>query len=229
MRKGRLVSLDLLITTPMYDGKLHYACFNGILQTVAKYGVAKVGHLANQGSFIPRLRDKLTAGFLKSGAEFMLCVDADVGWTVEGLDILWSALKRLTLDREFVAGLYPRKSLRDPRPIAALLENERDGMREAACVGAGFMLLHRSGIERMAKHYKDLTYPSNAVNAEEGMSVGLWNAFGPVKTTDGRVMYLGEDYSFCQRWREMGGKIWAIPEVPLVHVGECTYTMGGPR
>lgn len=223
------MSLDLLITTPLYDGKLHHACFNGILQTVAKYGSAKVGHLANQGSFIPRLRDQLTAGFLKSGAEFMLCVDADVGWTVGGLEIMWSRLREMTLDREMVAGLYPRKNLgTDPRPIAALLENERDGMREAACVGAGFLLLHRKGIERMCERYKDLSYPSNAVNPDDGTIVGLWSPFCAVKAGD-RAMYLGEDYSFCQRWREMGGKIWAVPEVQLAHVGECTYTMKGPR
>jgi hypothetical protein len=221
--QGVAMSLDLLITTPMYDGKLHYQCFNGILQTVAKYGAGKVGHLANQGSFIPRLRDQLTAGFLKSGAEYMLCVDADVGWTVDDLDIAWARLKGLTLDREFVAGLYARKSMRDTRPIAALLSNEQDGMREAACVGAGFMLLHRSGIERMAERYKELSYPSDAVNPESGTIVGLWSPFCAVKTSKGTPVYFGEDFSFCQRWREMGGKIWVDPKIKLPHVGEFAY------
>ena len=225
------MTLDLLIATPLYDGKIHHACFNGILQAVAKYGAAKVGHVANQGSFIPRLRDQITATFLKSGAEFLLCVDADVGWSVEDLDLLWGKLRNLTLDREMVAGLYPRKNLtRDPRPIAALLGNERDGMIEAACVGAGFMLLHRKGVERMADKYRDaLSYPFDAVNPESGSIVGLWSPYCAVKTNEGRPMYLGEDYSFCQRWREMGGKIWAVPEAKLSHVGECTYTMGGAR
>lgn len=228
------MSLDLLITTPLYDGKLHHACFNGILQTVAKYGSSKVGHVANQGSFIPRLRDLLTKSFLDSGAEYMLCVDADVGWGVEQLDQLWSCLRDLTLDREMVAGLYPRKSLRDVRPIAALLNETRETpkhglLRQAACVGAGFMLMHRSGILRMVDRYKDtLSYPSDAVNPENGTSVGLWSPFCAVKSSGGMI-YLGEDYSFCQRWREMGGKIWAMPDVELTHQGECTYTMKGPR
>jgi hypothetical protein len=219
------MALDLLITTPLYDGRIHHACVAGILQTVAKYGAARVSLSARQGSFLPRLRDLLVSDFLASEAAYMLCVDSDIGWTVEHLDALWSRLKELTLDREMVAGLYPKKSLRDARPVAALLENERDGMREAACVGAGFMLMHRSGIERMVERYKDLAYPSDAVNPESGTSYGLWSPFCSVKTANDKRIYLGEDYSFCQRWREMGGKIWALPSVKLQHVGECIYTM----
>ena len=223
--------MDLLITTPLYDGKLHHACFNGILQTVAKYGAGKVGHVARQGSFIPRLRDQLTNDFLQSGAEFNLLVDADVGWSVADLDALWGKLRELTLDREMVAGLYPRKSLRDVRPIAGLLEREQNGMREAAVVGAGFMLMHRKGVERMCERYRDLTYPSNAANPDDGSIVGLWSPFCAVRGGGEKAstIYLGEDYSFCQRWREMGGKIWAVPEANLTHTGECTYTMKGPR
>jgi hypothetical protein len=221
------MSLDLLITTPLYDGKMHHACVAGCMQTLAKYGAAKVSMAARQGSFLPRLRDLLTKDFLDSGAEFMLCVDSDIAWTVADLDLLWSRLRELTLDREMVAGLYPKKSLRDTRPIAALLENEQGGMREAACVGAGFLLVHRKGIERMVDRYQDLAYPSDAVNPESGTSYGLWSPFCAVKTQNGSAMYLGEDYSFCQRWREMGGKIWALPDVRLGHVGECLYQMGG--
>ena len=98
-------------------------------------------------------------------------------------------------------------------------------MQAAACVGAGFMMMHRSGVLRMVDRYKDLAYPSDAVNPESGTSYGLWSPFCSVKSEKGPI-YFGEDYSFCQRWREMGGKIWAVPSVKLAHVGECTYTMG---
>jgi hypothetical protein len=218
--------MDLLITMPLYDGRMHHACVAGVLQTIVKYGAAKVSLAARQGSFLPRLRDLLTSDFLKSGAEFMLCVDADIAWTVNDLDALWSRLREFTLDREMIAGLYPKKSLRDTRPVAALLENERNGLREAACVGGGFLLVHRKGIERMVDKFKDLAYPSDAGNPDQGMSVGLWSPFCAVKGAQGKSIYLGEDFSFCQRWREMGGKIWVDPNVRLGHVGECLYQMG---
>jgi hypothetical protein len=31
--------------------------------------------------------------------------------------------------------------------------------------------------------------------------------------------YLSEDYTFCQRWRAIGGRIWLDPTGMLVHVG----------
>ena len=102
------MSLDLLITTPLYDGRMHHACVAGCMQTLAKYGAGKVSLVARQGSFLPRLRDLLTKDFLDSGAEFMLCVDSDIGWRVAHLDALWLCLRELTLDREMVAGLYPK-------------------------------------------------------------------------------------------------------------------------
>lgn len=216
---------SFFVATPLYDGNLQHGCVAGMLQTLAKYGQERVTFAARQGSFLPRLRDMLTADFLKSPAEFMLCVDSDIAWTVAHLDALASQLEELTLDREMVAGLYPRKSLRDTRPTAALLDETREGTRgftlqAAACVGAGFLLVHRSGIARMVEKYADLAY-------DDGQVTGVWSPFCAVKTSDGRAMYLGEDYSFCQRWREMGGKIWAVPSVKLGHVGSMLYQMGG--
>ena len=123
--------MDLMITTPLYDGKMHHGCVTGCIQTIAKYGASRVTFAARQGSFLPRLRDMLTADFLKSGADFMLCVDSDVVWSVDELDRLWSKLRELTLDREMVAGLYPRKSLKDSRPVCALLEREQNGDRKS--------------------------------------------------------------------------------------------------
>ncbi len=34
----------------------------------------------------------------------------------------------------------------------------------------------------------------------------------------------GEDYGFCDAWRELGGEIWADPEGILSHVGDKAYT-----
>jgi hypothetical protein len=34
--------------------------------------------------------------------------------------------------------------------------------------------------------------------------------------------YLSEDYSFCRRWLDMGGEIWADMESKLQHMGATT-------
>ena len=34
---------------------------------------------------------------------------------------------------------------------------------------------------------------------------------------------LSEDYGFCHRWRQMGGRVWIDPTIRLGHVGAFTY------
>ena len=36
-------------------------------------------------------------------------------------------------------------------------------------------------------------------------------------------IYLSEDFSFCRRWTDMGGEIWADLESRLLHVGAVTF------
>jgi hypothetical protein len=36
-------------------------------------------------------------------------------------------------------------------------------------------------------------------------------------------VYLSEDYTFCKRWTEIGGEIWADLESKLTHVGPIAF------
>ncbi len=222
------MTLDVLIAIPTHDGCIHRAAVGGIYSSVAKLGSEKVGLVVRQMSFLPRLRDLLTIDFLQSQAKYMLCLDADIGWTVKHLEKLLAFSKELVADREFVAGAYARKNLGDPRPICAFNEDVmQNGLRGAHFVGAGFMLLPRAGLLRMVEHYKDLAYPGDAVDAKNGVAFGLWSPFCSVRDADGIPRYLGEDYSFCERWRQMGGKIWVDESIGLGHFGEGMYTLEG--
>jgi hypothetical protein len=35
--------------------------------------------------------------------------------------------------------------------------------------------------------------------------------------------YLSEDYAFCRRWRDMGGKIWVDLDCKLMHLGQHLF------
>jgi hypothetical protein len=37
--------------------------------------------------------------------------------------------------------------------------------------------------------------------------------------------YLSEDWSFCQRWRALGGKIYSDSSIVLKHIGKFSYTL----
>ena len=36
--------------------------------------------------------------------------------------------------------------------------------------------------------------------------------------------YFAEDFAFCRRWRDIGGKVYLCPDVPLDHVGFHTWS-----
>jgi hypothetical protein len=36
-------------------------------------------------------------------------------------------------------------------------------------------------------------------------------------------LYLPEDYTFCNRWRAMGGEIWVDVRSKFTHVGAYSY------
>jgi hypothetical protein len=36
-------------------------------------------------------------------------------------------------------------------------------------------------------------------------------------------VYLSEDYTFCRRWRDLGGRIWLDAQSGLIHVGQYEF------
>ena len=38
------------------------------------------------------------------------------------------------------------------------------------------------------------------------------------------TIYRGEDFHFCEKWRNMGGKVWILNHIEkLHHIGKYTY------
>jgi len=212
--------MKLFICTPLHDNRIDYRCMVGYMQTLSKYGPNEVGAGARSGSFLPHLRDILTADFLNSKADYMLCVDSDVAWTVKHLDTL------LSHEREFVSGLYARKQPKtgnEERDYAVAWDGDensaRGPLRKALSVGAGFMLMRRDAVEEMTKAYPDLAYPGDGIDMKNGAIVGLWS---PVSITGKKCS--SEDASFCYRWRVLNKTIWVDTRVKLGHVGDYVYT-----
>jgi hypothetical protein len=40
----------------------------------------------------------------------------------------------------------------------------------------------------------------------------------------GNKRYLSEDYAFCRRWQQMGGKIYADVQATMGHVGNLPFS-----
>ncbi len=230
--------MNVIIATPCFGAMVHQAYMLSILKLLCSplaqrvpFGLEMLGH----DSLITRSRNTLVARFLaNTAATHLLFVDADIGFEPDQLD------RMLAFDQPVVAGMYPLKVLHwqdaaarqragEPAAAAPLLyvgepcrgaEAERDGgFITARHAGTGFMLLRRDALERMAAAYPETRYRGvdayNPAAAEGTPSYALFDCMISPETGQ----YISEDWTFCHRWRAIGGKVWLDTLGSLTHVG----------
>jgi hypothetical protein len=236
-----LGGVAVMIATPCYGG----ACAEPYMRSV----VELVGYLSRSGiryslvtlvneSLITRARNRLVRIFLESDATHLFFVDSDIRFDYRDF------VRMLLHDKDVVVGTYPMKvfdvdnmvgrffgSVDEVRRAAARYvtnfafadEGSRarrelqlvDGLVEVLDSGTGFMCIKRSVLEAMVERYPETAYQPED---HEGTSYALFDTV----IRDGR--YLSEDYAFCRRWQDMGGRVWLDPTVVLDHYGSIVYS-----
>lgn len=205
------------IAIPAYTGTIHMATFRAITSDVMRF--AQRGDTVQLQevtgcAIIADARNHLVAQFLASPATHMVFVDWDVAWENGGM------LRLVDHGVDLVAGIYPKRS--DPIKFDLRTEKEgkehlridpKTGLMDVLGVATGFMCMSRAMLEKMTEHYRpSLEYRCKKSPGER--AVGLFDTY---RTKDGDK--LGEDYSFCQRWVDMGGKVWLDPQIQMGHIG----------
>jgi hypothetical protein len=89
--------------------------------------------------------------------------------------------------------------------------------------GTGVMLIQRTVFERLKQRYPELwTEDTGDSYAPLGLQGGVLQCFEAL--VDQRGLYLGEDISFCRRWREgCDGEIWSVVTETIVHKGSNAF------
>jgi hypothetical protein len=231
----------VLIGTPCYGGLVTHLYMQSVLRLMMAPQQAglRLGIIMNaHDSLITRARNTIVANFLDTpDATHLMFIDADIGFELNEF------YRLLAFDEDFVAGRYPLK-VRDWAKISALaktaapdadleslglnyvghpcaIENleTRDGFMTGIYAGTGFMLLKRRVLDRMiaahpeTKYRQAQTYPKNRPASDH-----LYNLFDcTIDAATGD--YLSEDFTFCQRWRKLGEKLWLDTQSALTHVG----------
>lgn len=159
-------------------------------------------------------RGLIVSQFLASDATDLVFVDSDVSWEAGAL------VNLVDYPVDFVAGLYPQR--RDPLNFCCQWDTSKPeidlsehGLIEVLGVPAGFMRLSRAMLEKMVAHYADTQFHCDA--APNATAHDLFGAY-----RIGRVKF-GEDYSFCKRWRDIGGKVWIDPAIRMAHTGYKSF------
>ncbi len=96
-----------------------------------------------------------------------------------------------------------------------------DGFQQWKYVGGGVLLIKREVVTAILEKFpeiNDTTDPGFMVKSGVSRVIG---AFDKIVTPEGR--HLSEDISFCERWRQCGGEIWAAVDFTVGHRGLFTF------
>jgi len=219
------VNIDYLKTTrvhicmPCYGGMLTESCFMSYIKWAnmcRQLGLDWTMETMTNESLISRARNTLTAKFLHNKeSTHLMFIDADIGWEP------WHLLVMLNRDVDVIGGLYPMKSL----PVKWCVngfdgaEEGPDGLQEVSKTGTGFMLIKREVFEKLNAHPATKPFIND---------IGLPAELNPHMKTyfDTAVRenrYYSEDWTFCENWRDLGGKVWVDKRVLLRHTGTYVF------
>lgn len=229
----------IMVCTPMYGGMTTGVYVQSLLNMVGQF--SSMGHKVScafmfNESLIQRARNNMAHQFLKTDADYLFWIDADIKFRAE------DALRMLMADKEVIGGIYPKKEINwgMVREAAKLdkdnLQNftgsfvvnlinhtgnvvvKRDEPCEVAALGTGFMLIKRQVFEKLKKKVKTFKNDMGALQHGEV----IHEFFGvPIDKESGRL--LSEDYDFCHKWRKAGGKVYAAPWCQLGHMGSYLF------
>ena len=220
------VNVDYLKTTrvhicmPCYGGMLTESTFMSYIKwsnTCRQLGIDWTMETMTNESLISRARNTLTAKFLyNKESTHLMFIDADIGWEP------WHLLVMLNAQKDVIGGLYPMKSL----PVKWCVngfdgaEVSEDGnLQEVSKTGTGFMLIARDVFEKLNAHPATKPFMND---------IGLPAELNPFMKTyfDTAVRenrYYSEDWTFCENWRDLGGKVWVDKRVLLKHTGTYVF------
>tara|TARA_B100001093_G_scaffold167453_1_gene160075 strand:+ start:4694 stop:5359 length:666 start_codon:yes stop_codon:yes gene_type:complete len=199
--------------TPCYGGNITEVCFSSYLQftimALQNNINFQVDTLSNESN-VNRARNSCTAKFLNGDATHLMFVDADIQFNPADI------VKLINHDKDIVGGIYPQKTL-PPKMVVNTINNGKveGDLIEVGTLGTGFMLVKRRVFEEMIKHGATPYVDDIGLSKEE--NANQYDFFQCTIDSQGR--YLTEDWSFCRRWRQLGGSIWADKTIALTHVG----------
>lgn len=227
-------STGICVATPTLDGRLHAGCVATVMQLqklCIEEGISFTWKVLAGNSILPLARNELAKQFLETKATHLFMIDSDIQVDPRhilyllGHDRMLSALpcsKREVLwERlgEFISA-YPNTSLEMyPALIAEgnfsteeeVFNVDEFGFAKVLKVGTGAMMVKREVFEKMIA-----AKPENYFNTSNGK---LYQFFSYSQDDETKTQY-GEDYTFCNTWRNLGGEVDLLVAAKTKHHGQ---------
>jgi len=198
-----------------------------------------------KSSLVTQGRNLCVNGMLEEGDKYthLLFIDSDIEFKTETI------MKLIAADKDVIAAPYPLKHIdwekvhkrinsksMDPEMLSKQgytwpikLENKQEitienGIVEVSHAPTGCMLIKKSVFDKMIKAFpeKKISQPT-ILNGKQIEKEYFYNFFDTYHEPETK-RYYGEDFGFCKRWTEIGGKCYLYVSHDITHVGEYRYT-----
>lgn len=204
--------------TPSYDGSCHInTAWSIVLEILVlnKLGIEATWDFYPGCCYPDIARSMLAKQFLDGDFTDCIFVDSDVQ-CYPG-----SAYKLLRHDLDVVAGIYPYKSDKESYPL--YYEQDEDGrpvvdtetgLIHGRLLPTGFLRIRRNVFETMIEKLGEDLIVEDHKDPDNPITYHMF--FDTPKI--GRVKW-GEDFHFCNMWKDLGGKLWIEPDIDFYHHG----------
>tara|TARA_X000001388_G_scaffold5076_1_gene3410 strand:+ start:1293 stop:2129 length:837 start_codon:yes stop_codon:yes gene_type:complete len=238
---------SIFVATPVHsEVSIHYT---KALLELQKHGFKngyKVYFQIMKSSLVTQGRNMCVSAFLQSKATHMLFIDSDIAFEPG------AAQRLVNCNKQLISIPYPLKDMNYDKAFYMIqneqiksakdLENKafyrypmkvpdnnaikvENGCIEVTHSPTGFMMIRRDCLEKMIEHYGESMRidQDQIMNGKNERLPHFYNFFDTMYIPE-KKHYLGEDFAFCKRWKDIGGKCYAWVNDYLAHVGEHRYT-----
>lgn len=213
---------NILICDPSGRGLSSAASTELIVTLAAKPDDMHFDYCQPEEPAIDRVRSIYATKFLASGGDVLLFIDDDILYTPE---CVYQLVRDCLEKQSIVIGPYVKKTMPATElTLATLKEDTRldigkgGKIQEIKWGATGFMAIPRYVLIKLASMLP-------LCNEKD---IPVHPFFCPIVANDPELgwIYLSEDFSFCERARQAGFKIWADTRIVLGHVGRFVYMIG---
>ena len=239
-------SIKIMVCTPCHsEVSMHYtqAVLKFQLECMKKNIMVSFSLL--KSSLVTQGRNLCVAEFLnhKDNYDYLLFIDSDISFKPETI------FKMIDADKDIIACPYPMKMFETDKMWKKIKEtdmvkSEKDllssgymypikigknelivdkGVMEVTHAPTGCMLIKRNVIDKLiAKHPELEIYQPTVINGKETKKENFYNLFDTLHDPETK-RYFGEDFGFCQRWTDIGGKVYVYVMDHISHIGDHEY------
>lgn len=238
--------LKVLMCVPAYGGSVRIETMRtvseGMISIMGQFPGTTMSLMCIDLAEIGRVRNMFATALLDQGHDVAFMVDADMSFPAG----VFAAL--LKSEHEVCGLTYPKRqidleafyngaqsglTLEECRHRALTFIGHddvvlhdgrieiRNGFTEMRAIPGGCLMIRRRVVERIAEAHPELIRPADPGSAEANVRLTrVVGCFDPW-THNGKMA--SEDISFCHRWRAIGGKVMAMPDIDVNHHGQMAF------